>query len=68
RALPGNAAPGMITDLKDGIVVGCGNGLLRIEELQMPGARRAAAKDFVAGHGIKVGDAFGNGEILHGTA
>ena len=68
RALPGSATPGMIADLKDGIVVGCGHGLLRIEELQMPGARRAAAKDFVAGHGIKVGDAFGNGEILHGTA
>jgi len=68
RALPGSAAPGMITDLKDGIVVGCGHGLLHIEELQMPGARRVAAKDFVAGHGIKVGDAFANGEILHGTA
>lgn len=68
EAQPGVAAPGRVVELRDGIMVGCGKGLLRIEELQMPGGKRMAAKDFVAGHGIQVGDHFGNGEILHGTA
>lgn len=67
-ALPGQALPGVVTDTRDGIVVGCGQGLLRIEELQMPGGKKMAAKDFVAGHALKVGDHFGNGEILQGTA
>lgn len=67
-ALPGNAEPGVVTDIKDSIVVGCGQGLLKIEQLQMPGGKRMAAKDFVAGHALKVGDRFGNGEILQGTA
>jgi len=67
-ALPGKAVPGVIADLKDGIAVGCGQGLLRIEELQMPGGKRMSARDFVAGHELKVGDRFDNGEILHGTA
>lgn len=68
QSIPGNAAPGVITDTSDGIVVGCGQGLLRIDELQMPGGKRLTAKDFVAGRALKVGDTFGNGEISHGTA
>jgi methionyl-tRNA formyltransferase len=67
-ALSGSASPGVIVDIADGIIVGCGQGLLKIEQLQMPGGRRMGAKDFVAGHALKVGDHFGNGEILHGTA
>ena len=67
-AIPGQALPGHVADTRDGIVVGCGQGLLKIEELQMPGGKRMPAKDFVAGHALKVGDAFGNGEILQGTA
>lgn len=67
-ALPGQASPGVVTDIRDGIVVGCGQGLLRIEELQMPGGKKMAARDFVAGHALKEGDHFGDGEILQGTA
>lgn len=67
-ALPGKATPGVIVDLQNGIVVGCGEGLLCIEELQVPGGKRLAAKDFLAGHALKVGDHFNNGEILHGSA
>jgi methionyl-tRNA formyltransferase len=67
-ALPGQAEPGAVTDIRDGIVVGCGQGLLKIEELQMPGGKRLAAKDFISGHALKVGDRFGNGEISQGTA
>ena len=67
-ALPGQASPGVVTDVKDGIVVGCGKGLLRIEELQMPGGKRLAAKDFLLGHPLKVGDRFDHGEITQRTA
>lgn len=62
-ALPGKAEPGVVTALKDGIVVGCGEGLLKIEQLQMPGGKRLMAKDFLLGHTLKLGDRFENGEI-----
>lgn len=67
-ALPGKAEPGVVIDLSDGIVVGCGEGLLKIEELQVPGGKRLPAKDFLLGHMMKVGDRFENGEISQGTA
>jgi methionyl-tRNA formyltransferase len=34
----------------DGIVVRCGAGCLRLTELQRPGGRRLAAREFLAGH------------------
>jgi methionyl-tRNA formyltransferase len=67
-ALPGKAEPGVVTDIGNGIVVGCSEGLLKIEELQMPGGKRLPAKDFLLGHALKVGDRFENGEIQQGTA
>jgi methionyl-tRNA formyltransferase len=45
-------------DIADGIKVGCGEGLLMIEELQMPGGRRLPPKDFLTGHALKVGESF----------
>lgn len=41
---------------KNGIIVKCGRGLVRIEELQLAGGKRMSAKDFVNGKKIKVGD------------
>jgi len=38
--------------------VACGSGTLTIEELQLPGGNRLKAKDFVAGHDLKVGQYF----------
>ena len=35
-----------------GIVVACGNGALRITELQKPGGRRVASADFLSGHAL----------------
>lgn len=64
QALPGKAEPGSIVDLKDGITVGCGEGLLRLEELQLPGGKRLSARDFLAGRQLKVGDTFSHGEIV----
>jgi methionyl-tRNA formyltransferase len=57
-AIEGNAEPGTIVSVGDAIVVGCGRGLLRIEELQMPGGKRLQAAQFMTGHAIKPGDRF----------
>lgn len=53
RALEGKAAPGEVHALDSTIQVGCGEGLLEIHELQMPGARRQTAQQFVQGHHVK---------------
>jgi methionyl-tRNA formyltransferase len=57
-AITGSATAGEIVSLDDGIIVGCGEGLLKIEELQMPGAKRLTAREFLAGRNLKVGDYF----------
>jgi methionyl-tRNA formyltransferase len=43
---------------KAGIVVGCGQGALRILELQREGGRRLAAEQFLTGCAIKPGTVF----------
>ena len=43
----------------DGVVVACGEGALRIRELQQPGARRLSASAFAAGHAIPGGTLLG---------
>ena len=47
----GNAAPGSIVfaDDKKGLMVGTGKGLLRIEEMQVPGSRRMSPSDYLRG-------------------
>lgn len=54
----GQAPPGEIVGVHDGILVGCGEGLLRITELQAPGGKRMPAAAFVQGHNLQVGDRF----------
>ncbi len=54
----GQAAPGEIVAVQDGITVGCGEGLLRITELQAPGGKRLPAQAFVQGHNLQAGDCF----------
>jgi len=58
RAVPGTGVPGEIVGLQNGIDVACGDGVLRIEELQKPGGRRLAWKEFLAGSPLKIGDRF----------
>lgn len=53
-----NQKPGSVLEVGDSIQVACGSGVLTIEELQLPGGKRLKAKDFVAGHGLKVGQYF----------
>jgi len=50
--------PGSVVDLEDGILVACGEGLLKIEELQMPGGKRLQAREFMLGHALHRGDSF----------
>ncbi|HLD08816.1 MAG TPA: methionyl-tRNA formyltransferase [Methylophilaceae bacterium] len=59
HALLGKAEPGSVVNLADGITVGCGEGLLKIEELQMPGGKRLSAGGFLTGHPLQVGEYLG---------
>ncbi len=53
-ALEGKAVPGKVVqcNARDGLVVGCGNGCLRIDSLQLPGKKVMASKDFCNGRDI----------------
>ena len=43
----GSADPGTVLQSdRDGVVVACGSGALRLDELQLPGKRRATAQEF----------------------
>lgn len=44
---------------KDGIVVACGEGALKILELQLEGGRRMTAPEFLLGHPLQPGDRLG---------
>ena len=54
-----DAAPGQVIAADaEGVVLACGDGALRIGQLQRPGGRRLPARAFLAGHPIAVGDRF----------
>ncbi len=49
--------PGKVIEAsRDGIIVGCGEGALRILEVQPAGSRRMPVIDFLAGRNLRVGD------------
>jgi methionyl-tRNA formyltransferase len=53
------AEPGRVLQADaDGIVVACGEGAVRIEELQLDGKKRVSAQAFLAGHPLAVGASF----------
>jgi methionyl-tRNA formyltransferase len=59
RSEAGAGAPGAVLSVDDtGIVVACGEGALRLLELQKPGGRRLAVVDFQCGTAIRPGDCF----------
>ena len=59
RAEAGRAQPGEIVSAgRDGIVVGCGAGLLRLVEVQKAGGKRLSAADFLAGMPLAAGQSF----------
>ena len=49
---------GEIISLQNGILVACGEGVLRITELQAPGGKRLEAAQFAQGHHLQIGDTF----------
>lgn len=55
------AAPGTLvsTDPKTGLIVSCGSGLLKLEEVQAEGGKRLAAADFLRGHPLEAGTQLG---------
>jgi methionyl-tRNA formyltransferase len=52
------AAGTILSADKSGVVVGCGQGALRILELQREGGRRLAAEPFLTGHPLTGGEKF----------
>jgi methionyl-tRNA formyltransferase len=59
-ALPGTAGPGEVLAVTDEqILVGCGEGLLQLLELQRPGGKRLPARQFLQGQQpLRVGQRF----------
>jgi methionyl-tRNA formyltransferase len=61
RQSPADAVPGQILAADgQGIVVACGEGALRITELQRPGGKRLQAADFLRGHALQPGQILGD--------
>lgn len=55
----GNGVPGTVLAAdKQGIVVACGSGALRLTELQKAGGKRLPVAQFLAGNGVAVGASF----------
>ncbi|MFT4063386.1 methionyl-tRNA formyltransferase [Paraburkholderia sp.] len=52
-------APGTITDVSpEGVVVACGEGALRLTQLQKPGGKRLPVREFLAGSTLTAGQRF----------
>ncbi|MEW6349087.1 MAG: methionyl-tRNA formyltransferase [Thermodesulfobacteriota bacterium] len=57
---PGQAPQGTMTAIRpDGILVGTGEGLLLVQEVQAPGKKRVSATDFARGRRLTKGNRFG---------
>lgn len=60
RAIPGQGKPGELVGMdQDALLVGTGDGLLRVEMLQPAGAKRMAANDFARGQAQLAGTVLG---------
>ena len=57
-ATNGNANVGEVVGIEGSLLLGCGEGLLQITELQMPGGKRQTAQRFVQGQHVKLGETF----------
>ena len=53
-----NSRVGEIIKLDEFIHVKCGEGVLLVKELQMPGGKRLKSKEFILGHRLILGDVF----------
>lgn len=61
RVCEGSGMPGQLleADAKRGLIIACGEQALEVYELQAPGAKRMAAKDYLRGHPMAAGDVWG---------
>jgi methionyl-tRNA formyltransferase len=57
-AKPGVGVAGQVVSAQEAIDVACGEGVLSIEELQLPGGKRLKARDFLAGKPLPRGTQF----------
>ncbi|WP_087065951.1 methionyl-tRNA formyltransferase [Intestinibacillus massiliensis] len=57
----GSGAPGtvLVSDPKSGLVVACGDGALRLTEIQVVGGKRMQAGDYLRGHAVPSGTVLG---------
>ncbi len=57
----GSGAAGAVlqADAKEGLIVACGSGALRIQQLQMVGGKPMSARDYLRGHAIETGTILG---------
>ena len=64
----GEGAPGEVLsgDAKGGLIVACGEGAVRVEELQAPGAKRMQAEAYLRGKPIEKGVILGKGTEENG--
>ena len=53
------AAPGRVVDVRQGIIVSCGDGLVCIRDVQPAGKSRMRSADWARGRGILTGDTLG---------
>lgn len=53
----GAGDPGTVisSDPKTGLVIACGQGAVKVLEVQAPGGKRMKAEDYLRGHGIPAG-------------
>lgn len=59
EAVAGSGNPGEVLSAdKTGLVIGCGQGALRVTRLQREGGRRMSAQEFLAGHELRPGQRF----------
>lgn len=47
-------------NLKEGLIVKCGSGYLKIKQLQTPNKKRMTVKEYLNGNAVNVGDVFGD--------
>jgi methionyl-tRNA formyltransferase len=53
------ASPGRVVDVREGIIVSCGDGLLCVQDVQPAGRSRMPSADWARGRGVTMGDTFG---------
>lgn len=54
----GQGKAGEVVAIDESIIVACNGGQLVINELQLPGAKRQSAKQFIQGQHVKIGELF----------